>query len=346
MARVRSIFIAAVAVATVITGARAVADEDPKLHLLKDRQCPGCNLEAVDLREAKLDDGDPKKPRVMLNRANLKNAAMSGAQLRGALLQDANLSGSHLQGTDLRDAVMINADLSGALMKGTKLDGAKMCRSNLTGVVFEPDTLPDVQSLSQAVGLKTITWETAPNMLIALRKKFKENGMDGEERQITYAIKRHERMQAGMFERVTGYVLLELTTDWGLAPWRPLLILLGLVPLFAAIYAVAIVRPPLDGGIWWVWDKERVDKTRGTDSPTKLTLKNCNVVPSAIYFSLLSAFFVGWREVDVGTWISRLSPREQTLRATGWVRTVSGVQSLLSVFLLALWLLCYFGRPF
>jgi hypothetical protein len=34
------------------------------------------------------------------------------------------------------------------------------------------------------------------------------------------------------------------------------------------------------------------------------------------------------------------------LRATGWVRTVAGIQSLLSVYLLALWVLTYFGQPF
>jgi hypothetical protein len=39
-------------------------------------------------------------------------------------------------------------------------------------------------------------------------------------------------------------------------------------------------------------------------------------------------------------------PREYTLRATGWVRVMSGAQSLLMVYLLALWALSYFGRPF
>jgi hypothetical protein len=48
----------------------------------------------------------------------------------------------------------------------------------------------------------------------------------------------------------------------------------------------------------------------------------------------------------VGTWIARLQSREYTLRATGWVRTVSGIQSLLSVYCLALWVLTCFGRPF
>jgi hypothetical protein len=67
---------------------------------------------------------------------------------------------------------------------------------------------------------------------------------------------------------------------------------------------------------------------------------------TSLYFSLLSAFHLGWREFNVGTWIARVQSREYTLRATGWVRTVSGIQSLLSVYLLAVWVLTYFGRPF
>ena len=65
-----------------------------------------------------------------------------------------------------------------------------------------------------------------------------------------------------------------------------------------------------------------------------------------LYFSLLSAFHIGWRELSLGTWLSRVQPREYQLVATGWVRTVSGLQSIISVYLLALWILTYFGRPF
>jgi len=61
---------------------------------------------------------------------------------------------------------------------------------------------------------------------------------------------------------------------------------------------------------------------------------------------LLSTFQMGWREIDVGSWITRIQPRECTLRATGWFRAVSGAQDLFSVFLLALSTLTYFGCPF
>ncbi len=66
----------------------------------------------------------------------------------------------------------------------------------------------------------------------------------------------------------------------------------------------------------------------------------------AIYFSVISAFHVGWRDLNVGTLITRMQPREYTLRAKGWVRVVSGAQSLFSVYLIAMWALTYFGRPF
>jgi hypothetical protein len=41
-----------------------------------------------------------------------------------------------------------------------------------------------------------------------------------------------------------------------------------------------------------------------------------------------------------------LQTREYSLEAVGWVRVVSGAQSLLSVYLLAMWVLTQFGQPF
>ena len=65
-----------------------------------------------------------------------------------------------------------------------------------------------------------------------------------------------------------------------------------------------------------------------------------------LYFSLLSAFRIGWRDLSLGNWLVRMQRREYVLKATGWPRVISGVQSLVSVYLLALWLLSYFARPF
>ena len=69
-------------------------------------------------------------------------------------------------------------------------------------------------------------------------------------------------------------------------------------------------------------------------------------IGAAFYFSVLPTFAIGWRELNVGTWLTRIQRREYTLRATGWVRMLSGLQAIISVYLVALWALTYFGRPF
>ena len=70
------------------------------------------------------------------------------------------------------------------------------------------------------------------------------------------------------------------------------------------------------------------------------------LLSGALYISILSAFRLGWRDLNVGTWISRIQPREYTLRAHGWIKFVSGIQSVVSAYLLALSVVTYFTRPF
>src|SRR5215831_1209104 len=101
------------------------------------------------------------------------------------------------------------------------------------------------------------------------------------------------------------------------------------------------------------WPKNRIETREGMqpklDNPAlvePLHRRDISTLGWAAYFSLLSTFQIGFREFNVGTWLSRAQPRNFVLEAVGWVRTVSGLQSLLSVYLLAMWLLTYFGRPF
>jgi len=65
-----------------------------------------------------------------------------------------------------------------------------------------------------------------------------------------------------------------------------------------------------------------------------------------MFFSLMSAFNIGFRDINFGRWLRLLTRQEFDIKAVGWARVVAGWQSLISVFLLALWILTYFGRPF
>ena len=143
----------------------------------------------------------------------------------------------------------------------------------------------------------------------------------------------------------------DLTTAYGLRPGRALLVLLGAIGGFALVYAFALARDT--GGIYRVRPEKRLGREFGV---VKL-VGQAEVEPllpwgfwaalgPALQFSLLSAFHIGFREFSVGTWLARLQGSQYALEGLGWVRTLSGFQSLLSVYLLAMWALTYFGRPF
>jgi hypothetical protein len=162
---------------------------------------------------------------------------------------------------------------------------------------------------------------------------------------------------AGKNESLFSYVLFELPSHYGMAPRRALWGLLGFIPGFALLYWIALQNASNRSGLWMNVPEDRLTRGRGQERVVHIRPQTAKtwrerlrgefrLLRISLYFSLLSAVHLGWREFNVGTWITRMQPREYMLRATGWVLTVSGIQSLLSVYLLALWVLTYFGRPF
>lgn len=74
-----------------------------------------------------------------------------------------------------------------------------------------------------------------------------------------------------------------------------------------------------------VWSDERImdDELRGNPERDIEILvldsekSHLLTLGFSLYFSLLSAFHIGWRDLNVGNWIARIQPREYTLRAKG-----------------------------
>src|SRR4051812_16260108 len=92
--------------------------------------------------------------------------------------------------------------------------------------------------------------------------------MRQQEREVTYSQMKWQRRNAAGFEGALQRVAFELTSDWGMAPARPLWILLYLIPAFAVLYMVPIIRPSQPDALWRVWDKDRARKDQvGQDDP-------------------------------------------------------------------------------
>ena len=226
-----------------------------------------------------------------------------------------------------------------------------------------PDSHPFLPSFATFDGLPNFVYQTSPTGITELRNAFKSVGLRREEQQITAALCRQQMREGGPWEGTWKRVLFDLPSAFGMSPGRPLWILLCLCGIFTLPYTWAILRgrskpgekesAALEGRIWQVPFEKRV-----SSDDAKLKLLHVDLKKSGLwrglwralgfgfFFSLISAFGVGYKDLDVGRWIERINPDESTLRATGWLKTVSGVQGLLSFYLLVLWLLTYFGRPF
>ncbi len=339
----------------------------------------GANLQWSDLRGADLSNAE-------LGKADLKGAKLQGAKLQRADLQGAELDRARLEDADLRGANLQGANLIFAHSQRANFEGAVLVAANLFGADLRNANLQDtILALSGGTTLKGADFAEAklrgasllglgvknlavfalldgrlfPTGLVSVRENFKIAGEREAERYLTFLIKRHDRRQAPPIEAAFGYILFEATSDWGYEPGRPLKILGALILIFALVYLFPIGRTPARtgaGGIYRIWPEGRLKEGGEAGHQTELAEKAMvdrlhltNVVWVffyALFFSLLSAFQIGWRDLNVGSWLARLQAREYNLRARGWVRVVSGLQSLISVYLLALWALVYFGRPF
>lgn len=64
------------------------------------------------------------------------------------------------------------------------------------------------------------------------------------------------------------------------------------------------------------------------------------------WFSLVNTLRIGWRDLSLGTWLSRMQPRHYILDPRGKLRFVAGLQAILGLYLLVLLLLTYFQPLF
>lgn len=285
---------------------------------------------------------------------DLRAATLSGATLAHADLSYADLSRANLTGADLSGADLSGANLSGATLGGARLDGSNLTKTNLDGTVFEPVSLSAIISPESATNLDYITYQTNPDALIKLRKRFQGEGLTTQERKITYALNRRQTQLDSGVERWFRIVAFDLTCQYGMTPGRPLRIIVVAWAVFCLLY-IALLHGKRCFRVRISRHYHSKDKTREfwmwpppsqkTSIQTRLSFER-RAVSAMMFFSLVNAFNIGFREFNVGQWLRILNQREFELKAVGWVRSLAGIQSLVSIYLFALWVLTYFGRPF
>lgn len=302
----------------------------------------------------------------------LSKVALKGANLYGACLRNTNLNGLDLRNMapdngeeDRSNTVLERSDLQLADLQNVKLDGVALVRNNMLGtfiagkgislkdVIFEPMTVPSLRGLDErADQLRLLRYKSTSDGLAALREALRQGGLQKAERAITYAIESHRLESMQGLEKHVRTVLFLWPTDFGLYPGNALWGLLIFWAAFTVIYALVIlINKDELGGIhkFYPAPSESVQHFCNADRkpPTKIETRNPLWAFSwAAYFSLISAFHIGWRDFNMGEWLVRMNPSDFTLRATGFTRVFTTIQSIVSVYLIAMCALTYFGRPF
>lgn len=275
-------------------------------------------------------------------------AHFGSSNLSGADLTNATLTGANFENANLEYALLNNADMRWARIVGTKLGHAQLWKTKMAGAVFEPDLRSGLPKYIEGTGYSELVFKISSAAIAALREEYKKAGNRSVERQLTYAIESSNTSNAwnddDYLTAVARYIGWKLPTDYELAPTRPLLILAAGILLFALPYYLSM-RCLAKSKIWRVLSKERLGGD-GAQVIERLQVRGWERVRYAFQFSVYSAFQLGWRDLNVGSWLSRLQSQEYLLRGSGWVRTLSGIQGLLSVYLLAMWALTQFGRLF
>jgi hypothetical protein len=306
----------------------------------------------------------------------LEGADFTGSDLTNSVFQDAKLKSASFDRWDLTGPATI---LRGVKFSGTDLTEASFDHADMTGVHFEPesDKLPEAKDIAQAVNLDKMTYDEDPSALAGLRQSFRDGGFALQDSQINYAIHIRQRQQyagdcslrfrssTGSFGSCTDYLgskLIDWTCQYGLNVWRPIGIGFGAWGLFTILFFAFMHHPgpsglylAVAGGLTLEPDAIRnAPQVQSTKAWELLKQRNIlgwlreeiRLLRIAAFFSLVNGFNIGFKDADIGRWIRLLPAREFEFRAVGWSRTFAGVQALVTLYLLAIWVLCLFGHPF
>lgn len=262
--------------------------------------------------------------------ANLEGADLTRANLRNTNLSEANLKNSNLTETFLHGANLVNTDLK----------NARLLYADITNSIFEPNNL-DLFNLLGVKGLPSIQVSNI-TLVNKWRKDANSQKLRSIERDCISILKKYQlNLENSNLDWILQAIILGgFVTDYAANSSGILLFLFSLVFVFSIIYFYLINK-----------SNEEFSVVMITADNQKMTIclednKYIILFLWAFYFSLLSAFHIGRGDIQIGSWLPRIQQKEYILKGTGIIRTISGIQSLISAYLIIVLIVTYFENPF
>jgi len=268
----------------------------------------------------------------------LKEIEYSDSKLTEVNFYNSYLDSANFNGASFTDCSFIGADLRRSIFTNVKFKNVDFTHANVSGMIFEPDSLPDVEGMASADNLDSLTYRTNPGMLIKLQGEFKTAGFYRAQRQITAAIERRKHeLNPDWITRTIDTLLFDVTSDYGLKPFKPLMILIVLIYLFYRVYLSLFFAGKL---------KIEIQHPAENDRGKEKVVKDGIYPGRLVFLSIITAFAIGFGEYNINEWAKKLLREEYQIRSFGWTRVILGVQNLLSLFLFSLTVVLLLGNPF
>ena len=335
------------------------------------------NLKSANLKFARMNAINAKSAN--FKQADLYHAHLPSAQLNYANFSNADLSDSNLSQADLSYANLSNTSLKGALLvhsdlTGTTIKNANFANANFNDAFFQPvineKSLPNLVGLSASQQFNHVRLSDTQGIavLVNLRAAYAALNFRRMERTLTAMVKTKEMQmtwQSGGWSRIeaaASYLLFYLPVEFGASPGRALRLLLYFGLLLSAAYYISCYQKSARIGISWQSRQRLGRQCLSASQPDKIYYQWIKLKPSsgfcnafnqqwrcikiALGFSLLSTFSVIWRAFNVDSWVGHVQDRQWRYYSCGWIRIVAGSQALISAYLLVIWALTYFGKPF
>ena len=327
----------------------------------------GADLTGADLNGVNLNDADLEH--AQLHYANLAGADLTNADLRSVDLFRTNLSEADLSGSYLSDADVTDANLGRTLFEPKSLPELRgiATAENLEMLTYSdnPDALVQLRKQFEDLGFR----QQERKITYALKRRETELCCEKctsrqlpDEKTARATVSSSDGILANCGSFVLNKVFFDWTCQYGMSPGRPLILGMVLWVICSLLYFICLQRSG-ETGLYRVCEQRlgeaagtsrpfekisiaSIRRFRGRQRPLQFLRDEWSLLRASMFFSLMSAFNIGFRDINFGRWLRLLTRQEFDIKAVGWARVVAGWQSLISVYLIALWVLTYFGRPF
>jgi len=261
------------------------------------------------------------------------------SQYEGVLFSHCNFDRGEFNEVQMQYCRFYNDTISGTLLKNCQLN---FCEFKHT--MFEPDSLPDVNYLATATGLDELYYKYKPGPLFNLKKAFENKGFNLASLKVNTAIRRSENQENNLFSKTLNYIFLDLTYEYGSNLSRPFFIYLISIFVFGCCYwffcgmdelsYILVNEMPLGPGKYY---------KMSFVPDNNFNLKNeWLFFKTAMLYSFTRSLRLGFGLFDFSKWIQMLQIKEKNFSETHYLKVLAGMQSLISIYLIFLWITASF----